>query len=191
VTGIVGGIALVLAFIGFSNLPLNVIGLLLIGLSVVLFVLEISVTSHGLLTIAGLIFFVLGASTLYSAPTTPGSPPVTVAMPLVLLMAALVVGWVALVLAVVVSARRRTRAFGWIFGAGGTRVVPAGSEAVAKSRVSPVGVVYALGEEWTARNEAGTDIEPGQHVRVIGQDGLTLLVEAGPTDGAGEAETTH
>ena len=49
VTGILGAIALILAFIGFGSLPLNVAGVLLIGLAIVLFVLEFTVTSHGLL----------------------------------------------------------------------------------------------------------------------------------------------
>ena len=40
VTGILGGIAIILAFIGSDSLPLNVAGLLLIGLAMVLFVLE-------------------------------------------------------------------------------------------------------------------------------------------------------
>ena len=41
---------IILAFIGFGSLPLNIAGLLLIGLAIVLFVLELTVTSHGLLT---------------------------------------------------------------------------------------------------------------------------------------------
>ncbi|MBA3797406.1 MAG: nodulation protein NfeD, partial [Chloroflexi bacterium] len=52
VTGILGAIALILAFIGFGSLPLNIGGLLLIGLAIVMFVLELTVTSHGLLAIA-------------------------------------------------------------------------------------------------------------------------------------------
>ena len=40
---------IILAFIGFGSLPLNIAGLLLIGLAIVLFVLELTVTSHGLL----------------------------------------------------------------------------------------------------------------------------------------------
>ena len=87
VTGIVGAIALVLAFIGFGSLPLNVAGLLLILLAIVLFVLEFTVTSHGLLAIGGLICFVLGAFTLYTAPGSPTAPDVTVATPLILGMA--------------------------------------------------------------------------------------------------------
>ena len=41
---------------------------MLIGLAVLLFVLEFTVTSHGLLTVGGLVCFVLGAFTLYTAP---------------------------------------------------------------------------------------------------------------------------
>jgi len=74
VTGTLGAIALILAFIGFGSLPLNVAGLILIGLAVLLFILETTVTSHGLLTVGGLICFVLGAFTLYTAPGTPAAP---------------------------------------------------------------------------------------------------------------------
>jgi membrane-bound serine protease (ClpP class) len=181
VTGILGAIALVLAFIGFGSLPLNVAGLLLIGLAVILFLLEFTVTSHGLLAVGGLICFVLGAFTLYTAPGGPTAPDVSVAVPLILVMALLTVGWLVLVTVTVVASRRRAQAFAGIYGAGGSHSVPLGIEAVAKSSVSPVGVVYALGEEWTARTESDAAIEPGDHVRVVGQDGLTLLVEAEAT----------
>ena len=66
VTGILGAIALILAFVGFGSLPLNVAGVLLIGLAVVLFLLEFTVTSHGLLAVGGMICFVLGAFALYT-----------------------------------------------------------------------------------------------------------------------------
>ena len=61
VTGILGAFCIILAFIGFGSLPLNVAGLLLIVLAIVLFVLELTVTSHGLLAIGGLVAFVLAA----------------------------------------------------------------------------------------------------------------------------------
>src|SRR5204863_10069798 len=54
VTGILGALAIILAFIGLGALPLNVGGLLLIALGMVLFGLELTVTSHGLLGIGGL-----------------------------------------------------------------------------------------------------------------------------------------
>jgi membrane-bound serine protease (ClpP class) len=190
VTGILGAIALILAFIGFGSLPLNVAGLLLIGLAVVLFLLEFTVTSHGLLAVGGLICFILGAFTLYTAPGAPTAPDVSVAAPLIVLMTVLTAGWVALVTVVVVASRRRSRVFAGAYGAGGSHTVPIGVEAVAKSRIAPLGVVYALGEEWTARAEAGADIGPGQHVRVVGQDGLTLLVDPGQIVTTSEQDPT-
>ena len=79
VTGILGAIAIILAFIGFGSLPLNIGGLLLIGLAIVLFILEFTVTSHGLLTVAGIVCFALGAAALYTEPGTPTAPDVSVA----------------------------------------------------------------------------------------------------------------
>ncbi len=184
VTGILGAIALILAFVGFGSLPLNVAGVLLIGLAVVLFLLEFTVTSHGLLAVGGLICFVLGAFALYTAPGTPTAPDVAVATPLILFMAAVTGGYLLLVLLVVVRVRRRTRAYAGAYGAGGTATVPAGSDALVKTLLAPRGVVYAAGEEWSARSDAGTAIAPGSHVRVVGQEGLTLIVEQTPSGGA-------
>ena len=184
VTGILGAIALILAFIGFGSLPLNVGGLLLIGLAIVLFLLEFTVTSHGLLAVGGLICFVLGAFTLYTAPGSPTAPDVTVAAPLVVGMAMVTAAYVALVLVTVVRARRRGLAYADAFGAGGTSIVPPGSDALVKTPLAPFGVVYAAGEEWTARSGSGVGIDPGAHVRVVGQEGLTLVVEPGPSGGA-------
>ena len=179
VTGILGGIALILAFIGFGSLPLNVAGVLLIGLAVVLFVLEATVTSHGLLAVGGVICFVLGASTLYTAPNSPSAPDVSVALPILVVMVATTVAYIALVLFIVTRVRRRTLAFAGEYGAGGSWAVPLGTPGFAKTALSPVGVVYAAGEDWTARSETGTNIAKGESVRVVGQEDLTLVVESG------------
>jgi membrane-bound serine protease (ClpP class) len=180
VTGILGAIALILAFIGFGSLPLNVGGLLLIGLAVLLFVLEFTVTSHGLLTVGGLVCFVLGAFALYTAPGSPTAPDVTVAAPLVVAMALMTAAFMVLCLFVIVRVRRRGLAYAGAFGAGGSSRVPAGSEGIARTSLSPLGVVYTAGEEWTARSSSGAAIPSGADVRVVGQDGLTLIVEPGP-----------
>jgi len=171
-----GGFALILAFVGFGSLPLNVAGVLLIGLAVVLFLLEFTVTSHGLLAVGGMICFVLGAFALYTAPGSPTAPDVTVATPLIVLMAGLTAAYVILILVVVTRTRRRTRIHAGDYGAGGSHIVPAGSDALVKTTLAPFGVVYAAGEEWTARSETGAEIAPGQRVRVVGQDGITLIV---------------
>ncbi|HUR16401.1 MAG TPA: hypothetical protein VMZ33_03890, partial [Candidatus Limnocylindrales bacterium] len=89
VTGILGGISIILAFIGFGSLPLNVGGLLLVALAAVLLILEVNVTSHGLLTVGALICFALGAGALYTEPGTPTAPDVSVALPVIVTMTAL------------------------------------------------------------------------------------------------------
>jgi membrane-bound serine protease (ClpP class) len=180
VTGILGAIALILAFIGFGSLPLNVGGLLLIGLAVLLFVLETTVTSHGLLTVGGLACFVLGAFTLYTAPGSPVAPDVSIAVPLIVTMAAVTAAYVGIVLLTVARVRQRSIAFAGAYGAGGTMAVPTGTVGVAKTALEPRGVVYAAGEEWTARTHDASSIARGAPVRVVGQQDLTLIVESGP-----------
>ena len=76
VTGTIGAISLVLAFIGLTNLPLDAAGLLFIGVGLVLFVLESSVPTHGFLTVGGLLCIAVGALTLYATPPA-GSTPAT------------------------------------------------------------------------------------------------------------------
>jgi membrane-bound serine protease (ClpP class) len=181
VTGILGAIALILAFIGFGSLPLNVAGVLLIGLAIVLFVLETTVTSHGLLAIGGLVCFALGAFTLYTAPTSPAAPDVRVALPILVTMVAVTAAYVGLVLLTVTRVRRRTLAFAGAYGAGGTMSVPLGTTGVARTALSPTGVVYAAGEEWSARSDdRKKKIARGTKVHVVGQENLTLVVESGP-----------
>ena len=105
VTGILGGLALILAFIGSGSLPLNVAGVLLLGLAVVLLFLEASVPSHGLLAIGGVICFVLGASTFYTAPG-PGLPSVQVSWPVIAVTGGLGAVFALVVLRAAITSRR-------------------------------------------------------------------------------------
>jgi len=114
VTGILGAMAIILAFIGFGSLPLNVAGLLLIALAVVLFILEPTVASHGLLTVAGLIAFVLGASALFTAPGDPTGPFVEVAAPLIGVMTATTAIFMGLIAWAAVRSRRMSTSGGLV-----------------------------------------------------------------------------
>jgi membrane-bound serine protease (ClpP class) len=175
VTGIIGGLAIILAFIGFGSLPLNAGGLLLLVLAVVLFGLETTVTSHGLLAVGGLICFVLGASALYTEPGDPFSPIVQVAPQLVFVMTVTVAAFMALI----VYAAMRTRTMAASPGLVGARVA-AGTPAVVRRPLEPIGSVYAAGEEWTARTAGELPLDRGTAVKVVGMDGLTLIVEPDP-----------
>jgi membrane-bound ClpP family serine protease len=86
-----------------------------------------------------------------------------------------------IVVGVVRVVMRRRGANEDAFGAGGTNTVPLGSRGVAKTDLAPSGVVLVVGEQWTARSRSGAAIASGQDVRVVAQDGLTLLVDADPS----------
>lgn len=175
VTGILGAIALILAFIGFGSLPLNIGGLLLIGLAIVMFVLELTVTSHGLLAIAGIVCFALGAAALYTEPGTPTAPDVEVARPIIVAMTALTAAFMGVV--VYFALRTHKLAPVAIGGMSQGPIIPVGTPAAVRRPLAPEGSVYAVGEEWTARTVEGAAVARGTPVRVVGQDGLTLLVE--------------
>ena len=175
VTGILGALAIILAFVGFGSLPLNVAGLLLIGLAIVLFVLEIQVASHGLLTVGGLVSFILGASALYTAPGTPTAPDVSVAFPLVAVMSATTAIFMGFIAYAAVRTRRMTTQPGLVGAA-----LPTGVLGQVRRPLTPVGSVYAAGEEWTARAVDDRPLERGTPVRIIRFEGLTAIVEPAP-----------
>jgi membrane-bound serine protease (ClpP class) len=66
--GVLGGICLILAFYSFQMLPVNYAGLLLILIGIILFILEIKVTSYGMLTIGGIISVIIGSLMLFESP---------------------------------------------------------------------------------------------------------------------------
>ncbi|MBA2702091.1 MAG: nodulation protein NfeD [Chloroflexi bacterium] len=178
VTGILGALAIILAFIGFGSLPLNIGGLLLILLAMVLFGLEFSVTSHGLLGAGGLLCFALGASALFTQPGDPFQPLASVAAP-VILTTTVTAG---LFLALVVWAAVRSRGMASPAGiAGSSHALPLGTAGVVRLAIQPLGSVYAAGEEWSARTADGRSLERGVPVRVISIDGLTVIVEPDPS----------
>jgi membrane-bound serine protease (ClpP class) len=175
VTGILGAFALILAFIGFGSLPLNIAGLLLIGLAVILFVLELTVTSGGLLAIGGLVAFFLGASALYTQPGDPVAPAVEVDWRIIALMTFLTAVFVGLIL---LAAWRNRKVPPVNIGVAGLDqpLLPDGTPGSIRRTLTPEGTMYATGEEWTARSADGDVLERGTAVRVVGQDGMVLLV---------------
>ncbi len=174
VTGILGALAIILAFIGFGSLPLNVGGLLLILLAMVLVGLELTVTSHGLLGAGGLITFALGASALFTQPGDPFEPLASVASP-VIVTTTVTAG---LFLALIVWAAIRSRGMASPSGVVGSSFALApGIKGVVRRAIEPVGSIYAAGEEWSARTFDGRALERGTPVLVVATDGLTVIVE--------------
>ncbi|TAL67048.1 MAG: nodulation protein NfeD [Bacteroidetes bacterium] len=66
--GVAGGISLILAGYSLQFLPINYAGVSLIVLAIILFLIEIKVTSYGILTIGGVISFLLGSLMLIDSP---------------------------------------------------------------------------------------------------------------------------
>ena len=55
--------------------------------------------------------------------------------------------------------------------------VVSGTQGIVRMPLEPLGSAYIAGEEWTARSADDRTIERGTPVRVVGVDGLTVLVE--------------
>jgi membrane-bound serine protease (ClpP class) len=172
VTGILGALAIVLAFIGFGSLPLNIGGLLLIGLGLLLIALEPTVTSHGLLTIGGIVCIALGASALYTEPGTPTAPDVSVAIPVIVT----VVTTLGVLMSLVTIAAIRSRRMAGTAGTVGV-AVSSGVAGEVRRPLEPIGSVFLAGEEWTARTEDERPLPRGTPIRVVRFDGLTAIVE--------------
>jgi len=174
VTGILGGLAVILAFIGLGALPLNVGGLLLIILSMVMFGLELTVTSHGLLGFGGVVCLALGASALFSGPIDPFEPAAQVARPVIITVVVTAAAFMALIVYAAIRSRGMPAPIGM---AGTAAAVPPGSAGIVRRPLDPTGTISAGGEEWSARSADSRSIERGTAVRIVSRDGLTLVVE--------------
>ena len=181
-SGILGGIAIVVALIGSNALPLNVGGLLLVLGGIGLLALEAVVASYGLLTVGGVVALVLGAFALWTG-VEPGEFVLDISVSPWVIGAMVAVGVVyAWVLVKALMQMRRT---------GGLANRPVGDlvggMAMAQTLIGPRGIAYAGGESWSARSR-GTEIGAGTPLRVVGVEGLELIVEPAPPADAGTTE---
>ena len=160
--GVVGGISLLLAFFALQALPVNYAGVLLILFSLILFIAEVKVVSHGLLTVGGVIAFILGATMLFD---TPGSF-LRVSWSVIIPAALLTAGFFAVVMGLAWRAWKSKPTTG--------REGLVGERGVVRRRIDPEGQVLVHGELWRAR--ADQPLDAGEKVEVVGADGLTLEV---------------
>ncbi|MFH1574969.1 MAG: nodulation protein NfeD, partial [Acidobacteriota bacterium] len=66
--GVVGGICVLLSILGFSLLPINYVGALLILLAIALFVAEVKVQGFGILGFGGIVAMIVGMIILIDSP---------------------------------------------------------------------------------------------------------------------------
>jgi membrane-bound serine protease (ClpP class) len=165
--GALGGVALLTALFGFAVLPISWAGLALLLLGAALLVIDAHVTSHGALTVSGLISLVVGSLMLFhNAP----APYDNVNTPLLVALAASLGGFWALALTKAVQVRRRP------VSVGPHTIVGEIGEARRDD------LVFVHGELWRARPADGTTLRPGQRVRVAGV-GPELVLEVEPLSG--------
>ena len=171
--GIIGAVSLVLSFYGSGSLPLNVLGVVLVALGIGMLILETSVPSHGLLAIGGMTAFVVGAVAFYGSPG-PFQPSVAVAWPIIAAMSAIAAAYALLLITTLVKMRHLAVPAGT--GMVGT-VQVIGQTGEVQADLGPTGTVYVARESWSARLAHGDTATRGSKIKVVGQDGLTLIVE--------------
>jgi membrane-bound serine protease (ClpP class) len=161
--GVLGAISLILALYAFQQLPINYAGVLLILLAIIMFIAEIKVVSHGILTMGGLAAMILGSMMLIDTQL----PQFQISLWAILGTSALTAAFFLVVVGAGVRAlwsRTTTGKEGLIGGIGEVR-----------TRLAPAGQVFLEGALWNA--VADQEVEAGQSVRVTSIDGLTLKVE--------------
>jgi len=160
--GVFGAISLILAFYSFQTLPVNYAGLMLIILAIVLFILEIKITSFGILTIGGILSMLIGSLMLFDSPLPFYKLSMKVILPGVLLTTLFFV----LTVKLAVTAYRRKPVTGI--------EELEGLEGEARSDVYHAGQVFIHGEIWQAWSEE--PIPKGDKVIVESVEHLKLKV---------------
>jgi membrane-bound serine protease (ClpP class) len=167
VAGFIGVVCLALGAYGLGVLPVNWIGMIFLVTAFVLFLLEVKAPTHGALTAAGLVSFVLGALVLFNSPSTPSFQRVSI--PLVLGASVVTAALFLLIVTYAIRAQRRP------IEVGAEALV--GRVGVARTKLNPAGMVHVAGELWSAEIESGVEkVNRGSRVKITSVDGLRLRV---------------
>ncbi|MBV8524350.1 MAG: nodulation protein NfeD [Acetobacteraceae bacterium] len=159
--GVIGTICLLISGYGLNLLPIDYAGLALLLLGIGLMVTEAFIPAFGALVLGGAAAFAIGSVMMFDVP---GLRPPTGLIAAATAGSALFFG---VVLTMLLRVRRRPVVSGEaaLIGAGGRVLQWAGLK----------GDILAQGERWSAR--ASRPLAPGEPVRIVGREGLTLLVE--------------
>jgi membrane-bound serine protease (ClpP class) len=162
--GVVGGICLLLAFFALQVLPVNYAGVLLILLGLVLLILEVKVTSFGLLAVGGILSLFFGSIMLIDSPLPEMQIGLRLIIPVTLGMSAIILFLVGLA----VQALRLPAT------TGSDGMIGEIGRAITAIQPGIAGSVQTHGEIWTATSS--DPVSPGDAVRVTGVEGLRLTV---------------
>ena len=161
--GVIGGISLIMAFFAMQTLPVNYAGVALILFSIILFIAEIKVISHGILTIGGIISLVIGSLMLFETP----DPALRVSWSVLIPAVAVTSLFFITVIAFAVKAQLRKPR--------GGQEGMAGEEGEAVTDVFEEGKVLIHGEYWSAVSDV--PVTKGSKFRVIRVEHLKVRVE--------------
>jgi membrane-bound serine protease (ClpP class) len=150
--GVVGGICLILFLFSVQIVPINYAGILLIIFAAILFLLEIKVTSYGILSIGGVISLILGSVMLIDSPL----PFLKISMKIIIgvTVTVTVLFLIAISLAIRTHRKKPTTGKEGLVGEEGTVI----------EALSPEGSVEVHGEIWKAY--ALTSIKRGKQIVV-------------------------
>jgi membrane-bound serine protease (ClpP class) len=162
--GVVGGLSLLLAFFALQVLPINYAGVMLMLFGLLLLMLELKVTSYGLLTIGGVVSLIFGSLMLVDTPV----PELQLNVGLVV---SVVVGFTAIsafLVRLAVASQKTVPITGMegLVGESGEALTPMAAGGVGRLRVH--------GEVWNAT--ANEPIGSGDRVVVTSVNGLMLTV---------------
>ena len=169
--GVIGVISLILAFYSMHTLPVNYAGLGLIIFSLILFIAEIKVVSHGILAIGGAVSLLLGSMMLIRSDSTLEF--VELSKTLIITSVVLTTAFFLFVLGMGLKAQRRKPT------TGAEGIV--GEVGIAITDLEPHGQVQVHGETWNAKSVSGT-IFKGKTIRVKHLENLTLHVQEQTTE---------
>lgn len=164
--GVIGGICIILAFYSMHTLPINYAGLALIVFAIILFVLEIKVVSHGILSIGGVISLIIGSIMLINVES--GLEVVKISWEVIVLFVILTILFFGFAITLGIKAQKRKPTTGT---QGLIRTI---GEAL--TDLDPTGEVRIHGEIWTAESTEGK-IEAKNLVEVVEIQNLKLIVK--------------
>jgi len=165
--GTVGAISLILAFYSMQTLPVNYAGLLLIVIALILFILEIKIVSHGLLSIGGIISMAIGSLMLFKQPEDFMSPLLEVSYTLIFAFTLITALFFIFIIGFALKARAQKVTTGLedLIGETGE----------ARTNIATAGHVLIRGELWSANCDI--PLTKGDRVQVMEVDGLTVKVK--------------
>ena len=162
--GVVGGICIILGFYALQLLPVNYAGVALILLSAILFILEIYITSHGLLTIGGIISLIFGSLILFESDV----PFLRLSWEVIVIAVIIIAAFFIFIASMGIRAQFKKRVTG--------REGLIGEVGEARTDINELGgTVFAHGEFWNAVSDVA--IKKGSKVKIVSSKNMIVKVE--------------